>query len=68
MPPRRSGGRVRSSSASTAAATALIGARVVASTKKGYTSNLTQLRNYYVNELGCRDITLPVREDDIIGF
>jgi len=60
--------RTRTSAASTAAAAALIGARVVASTKKGYNSNIKQLKSYYVEELRCRDIILPVRLDDVIGF
>ena len=38
------------------------------STKKGYNSCIKQLREYYVTELGRRDIALPVREEDIIGF
>lgn len=38
------------------------------STKKGYNSCIKQLREYYVTELGRRDIALPVREGDIIGF
>ena len=51
-----------------AAADALIDARVVSSTKRNYQGRLKLITKYYVDELRRTALTLPVQLDDILSF
>ena len=58
-----------SSTSHTAAANALIDARVVDSTRKGYLKCIRTLRQYYITELRRpRGFTLPVKQQEILDF
>ena len=53
---------------SVAAADALIGARVVSSTQKGYKSCIRQIERYFITELHHTSFTVPVQSVDILSF
>ena len=53
---------------SVAAADALIGARVVNSTQKGYRSCIRQIEHYFVTQLHHSSFTVPVLLNDILSF
>ena len=53
---------------SVAAADALIGARVVNSTQKGYRSCIRQIEHYFITQLHHSSFTVPVILNDILSF